>query len=123
MSETFRKKERLCNETAIEQMFKKGRKFHAYPFVAVCLKTNMEQPARILLSVAKKRFHTAVERNLIKRRVRTAYRTSGKFPAGYDVALIYIGNGNETMEQIGKAIETFKTQLFTNNLQTISVHS
>ena len=105
MAETFKKNERLCSETAIELLFKSGRKTHSYPFLSVWLKRDTEEPARILISVSKKRFHTAVERNKVKRRIRAAYRTSGKFPAGYDVALIYIGTGSENINDIQYAIK------------------
>ena len=113
MPNTFTKQERLCSETAIDQLFKNGKKKSAYPFAAVWLKRDDENAPRILISVSKKRFHTAVERNLVKRRVRAAYRTSGKFPAGYDVALVYIGTGKESVEQIQKSIQTLNNQLLT----------
>lgn len=111
MSETFKKQERLCSETAIETLFKSGVKVRAYPFLAVCQKRESSDPARILISVAKKRFHHAVERNSIKRKVRAAYRTSGKIPAGYDVALIYIGTGNENIDDLQYAIKKIQTCL------------
>lgn len=111
MADTFKKNERLCSETAIGQLFKSGKKAHGYPFLSVWLKRGTEEPARILISVSKKKFHTAVERNKVKRRIRAAYRTSGKFPAGYDVALIYIGTGKESVDQIQKAIITINNQL------------
>ncbi len=113
MAETLKKQERLCSETAIETLFKKGRKVSAYPIVAVSCKRDDSDAARILISVAKKRFHTAVQRNLLKRRVRVAYRTSEKFPAGYDVALIYIGNGDESVERIASALMAIKQKLVT----------
>ncbi|MBR4483010.1 MAG: ribonuclease P protein component [Paludibacteraceae bacterium] len=115
MPETFKKQERLCSETAIETLFKGGRKVRAFPFLAICLKRESSEPARILISVAKKRFHHAVDRNSVKRKVRAAYRTSGKFPAGYDVALVYIGNGDENVEFLKQQLSTINSQLSTLN--------
>ena len=111
MLETFKKQERLCSDTAIETLFKGGRKVRAFPFLAICLKRESSDPARILISVAKKRFHHAVDRNSVKRKVRAAYRTSGKFPAGYDVALIYIGNGSETVSKISDSIKHIRSEM------------
>lgn len=111
MPETFKKLERLCSETAIETLFKGGRKVRAFPFLAICLKRENNDPARILISVAKKRFHHAVDRNSVKRKVRAAYRTSGKFPAGYDVALIYIGTGEESVDRINEAIKRVRDEM------------
>lgn len=113
MAETLKKQERLCSETAIETLFKRGRKLNAYPFVSIICKREDDGDARILISVAKKRFRTAVLRNLLKRRIRVAYRTSEKFPKGYDVALIYIGNGDESIGRIASAIISIKERLVT----------
>lgn len=47
----------------------------AYPFRVVFLPAEPTPfPAQILISVSKKRFKRAVDRNLVKRRIREAYR-------------------------------------------------
>ena len=73
---TFKKEERLCNKRLIDGLFHNGSSFLCYPFRASWLPANAEQsvPVQILFSVAKKRFKNAVDRNLIKRRMREAYR-------------------------------------------------
>jgi ribonuclease P protein component len=75
---TFKKEERLYNKRLIDELFHNGSSFLCYPFKASWLITDVPQqfPAQILFSVSKKRFKRAVDRNLIKRRMREAYRLS-----------------------------------------------
>ena len=73
---TFKKEERLCNKRLIQGLFHNGSSFLCYPFRASWQLNSGVQayPAQIVLSVSKKRFKRAVDRNLIKRRMREAYR-------------------------------------------------
>lgn len=73
---TFTKEERLCNKKLIDQLYHSGSSFLCYPFKVSWLNTTMPQsfPAQVLFSVSKKRYKKAVDRNLIKRRIREAYR-------------------------------------------------
>ncbi|MDB5023480.1 MAG: ribonuclease protein component [Mucilaginibacter sp.] len=73
---TFTKEERLCNKKLIDQLFHSGSSFLCYPFKVSWLIATDPQlfPAQVLFSVSKKRYKNAVDRNLIKRRIREAYR-------------------------------------------------
>src|ERR1700742_3332466 len=73
---TFKKEERLCNKRLIDGLFHNGSSFLCYPYRVQWAFTNEPQqwPAQVVLSVSKKRFKRAVDRNLIKRRMREAYR-------------------------------------------------
>ncbi|GAB2978332.1 ribonuclease P protein component [Mucilaginibacter puniceus] len=73
---TFKKEERLCNKKLIDELYHNGSSFLCYPFKVSWLFPAHPQPvcAQILFSVSKKRFKKAVDRNLIKRRIREAYR-------------------------------------------------
>ncbi|HEY8927886.1 MAG TPA: ribonuclease P protein component [Mucilaginibacter sp.] len=73
---TFKKEERLCNKKLIDRLFHNGSSFLCYPFKASWLVVDepLQFPAQILFSVSKKRYKHAVDRNLIKRRMREAYR-------------------------------------------------
>ena len=73
---TFKKEERLCNKRLLEQLFSSGSSFLCYPFRVSWLLASVAQPAvvQVVFAVAKKRFKRAVDRNLIKRRTREAYR-------------------------------------------------
>lgn len=76
---TFRKKERIVSTRLIEMLFGKGdsQSLSAYPLRAVFLQTARQEkcaPVQILISVPKKRFKHAVDRNRVKRQIREAYR-------------------------------------------------
>lgn len=72
----FKKEERLCNKRLLEQLFHKGSSFLCYPFRVSWLAADGPLPAtvQVVFPVAKKRYKSAVDRNLIRRRTREAYR-------------------------------------------------
>jgi len=73
---TFKKAERLSKEKTIQELFNRGSSFYLYPFKVVYM-LNPDQAAtsaQVLISVSSRNFPRAVDRNLIKRRVREAYR-------------------------------------------------
>ena len=72
----FKKEERLSKEKHIQELFDKGSSFYLYPFkVFFLLNRDRQYPYhQILISVSKKNFKKAVDRNLIKRRIREGYR-------------------------------------------------
>jgi ribonuclease P protein component len=72
---TFTKEERLCNKKLIDGLFHNGSSFLVHPFkVSWLINTDQQVCAQVLFSVSKKRFKHAIDRNLIKRRMREAYR-------------------------------------------------
>ncbi len=71
----FRKIEKLISEKEIDQLFQKGRSSFIYPIKSVFLVTEGEpQGCKVLVTVSKKNLKNASDRNLIKRRLREAYR-------------------------------------------------
>ena len=93
MLQTFTKPERLCSKKVLGELFKKGsvsvRTFYLFPFRVLSIpqsetpayrtgrpappESNGTLPA-IVITVPKRAFKRAVDRNLIRRRVREAYR-------------------------------------------------
>jgi ribonuclease P protein component len=73
---TFKKEERLCSRKSLDLLFKNGSSFLLYPFrITYLLVDEPHQfPVQVVINVAKKRYKRAVDRNLIKRRTREAYR-------------------------------------------------
>ncbi|MBA3648603.1 MAG: ribonuclease P protein component [Chitinophagales bacterium] len=76
MRRTLSKKERLHSKKLIDELFSDSSSFYFYPFKINYLKKseNAQFSVQVLISVSKKNFKRAVDRNSIKRRVREAYR-------------------------------------------------
>jgi ribonuclease P protein component len=75
-SYTLCKDERLCGKRAIEELYAAGTRFFKYPYKAYWLQTATDgaYPCSFVISVPKRRFKRAVQRNLLKRRTREAFR-------------------------------------------------
>jgi ribonuclease P protein component len=74
---TFPKNERLCWKRHIDLLFQKGSSFVAFPLRVIYLpidKDVLDAEVSMLVSVPKKKIKHAVDRNVIKRRVRESYR-------------------------------------------------
>lgn len=78
MKKTFKKEERLCSKSLIDKLFHRGSSFVVYPFRVVYLSESAEEgsaPAvQTIISVSKRRFKRAHDRNRIKRLMREVYR-------------------------------------------------
>ncbi|MCD4697794.1 MAG: ribonuclease P protein component [Bacteroidales bacterium] len=74
--QTFTKNERLRSKKIIDRLFREANVFFETPFKVFWQKTEDESdsPTRILISVSKRKIAKAVNRNLLKRRIREAYR-------------------------------------------------
>ncbi|MBP5380511.1 MAG: ribonuclease P protein component [Bacteroidaceae bacterium] len=74
--QTFRKAERLCSKKRIEQLFAgSNHSFAAYPLRTIYMEcAEAKAPVEVLISVSKRHFKHAVDRNRIKRLVRESYR-------------------------------------------------
>jgi len=98
------KKERICSEKAIEILVGKGRYVVQGPLRACYRVRDVEQTEnvrnlneslgtlnRIMVSVPKRLFKRAVKRNLLKRRIREAYRLQKEIlsPSGVDMMFVY----------------------------------
>lgn len=73
---SFRKDEILRKKKLIDRLFAEGSTFFIYPFKIFWLALPLEtpNPAQILISVGKRTFKNAVDRNRVKRQIREVYR-------------------------------------------------
>jgi ribonuclease P protein component len=111
---TFKKEERLSKEKNIQELFDKGSSFYLYPFKVFFMKNPdpMYPVHQVLISVSKKNFKKAVDRNLIKRRIREAYRLNKNQLSGQNKLLIaYLYSVKEILPSAQiheRLIKTFK---------------
>ncbi len=111
---TLSKSERLCRKTLLEELLASELSFVKYPFRVVYKVSSIpgEFPARIAISVGKKRFKRAVKRNRVKRLVREAFRLNksilyNEIPEGQtiDILVIYLENTLPTFAKTEKAVK------------------
>lgn len=106
------KSERLYKKKDIQELFDKGSSFYLYPFRVFVQKPSAENTNQVLFSVSKKNFKRAVDRNLIKRRMREAYRLNkASLPEASKLQLAYIYTAKDILlfDQIrDKMIASFK---------------
>ncbi len=76
----FPKKQKLCGEKRIERLFSNGKSISEKPFRAIWNfeKNNDQVFVKSLIVVSKKRLKLAVDRNVVKRRIKEAYRLQKK---------------------------------------------
>lgn len=136
---TFGKAERLCSHKVIEALFAGGNKsFSAYPIRAVFMPVTSAEAAntdnaanaeatvvsantdtqrvQVLISVSKRHFKHAVDRNRVKRQIREAYRLNKQIllaalPENQRLALAFIWLSNEHFDT--KVVEEKVKKLLT----------
>ena len=76
MNTKLTKEERLHSKKLANLLFTEGKSFFLYPFkVFFVIENNtMEKPVRLMVTISKRSFKKAVERNRIKRLVKECYR-------------------------------------------------
>ena len=90
-SHTLTKEERLCGKTTVSALISSG-KWGTTPHLRFCWSAGHETSLnRLMVSVPKKFFKRAVKRNLLKRRMREAYRLQKELltATGIDLLLAY----------------------------------
>ena len=104
---TFNKKEKLKSKKLIEQLFANGQSVSAFPLRLVFLPTFFDDGVLVktAVSVSKKHFKTAVDRNRIKRLMREVYRLNksayfNNITTQYAFMILYIGKDKPNTNQI-----------------------
>lgn len=109
------KKEKLCSTRAVEILFGPGGADFShlvYPLRAVAMRDSRRKsdaPVAFLISVPKKRLRHAVDRVLMRRRIREAYRLGHQqyaLPEGLrvDLAFVYVADRVKSYRSVEKAV-------------------
>lgn len=97
----------------MERLFQgENRSVSAYPIRAIFLpvESSVQEGVSVLVSVPKKRFHDAVDRNRVKRQIREAYRKHKhalvaqmrESDRGLLMAFVYVSDKKESTDYIEK---------------------
>jgi ribonuclease P protein component len=119
---SFKKPERLSSKKDIETLFKENKSITVYPLRLAFRKSEFTEtgfPARVLISAPKRNFKKAVDRNLLKRRIRESYRlVKGNLYLSLngchlkiDLHINFIGKKTEEFSLIKNKLETGLLQL------------
>lgn len=113
----FPKAERLKGKIEIEELFKNGSSFHLAPLMMKYLPHVGDEPHQVLFSVPKRTFRRAVKRNLLKRRMREAYRLHKYLlhisppTASCHIAFVYVGKTALSFTEIEDKLKTLLGRL------------
>jgi ribonuclease P protein component len=118
MKLTFGKNEKLKSKKDIESLFSEGQSFVSHPIrIVYRIKPKEDYDIKIGVSVAKKRFKHAVDRNLLKRRIREAYRLNKLLVVPTDVSIdalfIYTSSKIKDYDVINKSMQDVLQKLDT----------
>ncbi len=118
----FSKEEKLKSQKVIQQLFENRQSFHFFPLRVIWGKIAPrlnQYPVQIAITVPKKRFPKAVDRNRIKRQVREAYRLSkpilyeklAPFDEQYGIMIIYTGKKQPKVNELYKSLKSMRKTL------------
>ncbi|WP_425076366.1 ribonuclease P protein component [Psychroserpens sp. S379A] len=125
MSFSYPKKEKLKSEKLIGQLFSEGKSVSAFPLRMVYLKTDFDDEVQFKtgVSVSKRNFKNAVDRNRIKRLLREAYRLNkasyfNNILGSYALMILYISKDGTDFDSIDKKmkllLDTFSKKVSQN---------
>ena len=121
---TFSKRERIVSRKLIEQLFSKGssQSMSAFPLRIVYMQKERDsEPLQVLVSVSKRHFKHAVDRNRVKRQIREAFRLhkhllAQRIPEGISLALAFIWLSDEhySSQRIEKSVSRLMEKVAVN---------
>lgn len=125
MDQSFGKKEKLKSKILITQLFEEGKGISVYPLKLIYLSIEKKEvPIKTAVTVSKRNFKSAVDRNRIKRLLRESYRCNkaqvfNNTDANFAFLFLYLGKDMPTFEQLDHkmklVLNKFKLQIDEKN--------
>ena len=122
MKATYSKIEKLKSKALIDKLFDEGKSIKAFPLRMIYIGTEFDEPVKVKcgVSVSKRNFKNAVDRNRVKRLIREAYRLNkttffNNITTQYALMILYIGNDKPTFEQTDKAMKVLLQRFVESN--------
>lgn len=107
MKFTYNKKEKLKSKKLIDKLFAEGQSVSAFPLRLVYVQTVFDEDivTKTGVSVSKRNFKTAVDRNRIKRLLREVYRLNkaqyfNNITTQYAFMILYIGKDKPVLNDV-----------------------
>ena len=129
LNEKLGKSYKLCKEKEISALFKSGKKLYKFPFSAsyMIVDENRSTPFQFVISVPKRNFKKATDRNRIKRVVKETFRKNKLHLEAFLIKeniqmsffLLYNHKEKLTFEELLKKTEQF-ISFFIENLKNES---
>ena len=109
---SFGKKDKLKSKKLIEKLFSEGKSVSSYPLRLVYLEAHFEEDilSKTGVSVSKRHFKKAVDRNRIKRLMRESFRLNraryfNNISTQYAFMILYIGNEKPDSKLMNTAMD------------------
>jgi len=121
---TFGKAERLKSKIEIAQLFESGKSLAKFPLRLIYLALdNDKEHHKIGVSVSKRNFQKAVDRNHIKRLLRESYRKNkhlifNKSTTSYAIMFLYIGKAKPNYQTLDDKMAQLLKELNQKELNT-----
>lgn len=118
MKTTYSKKDKLKSKKQIDRLFDEGKTFSVFPLRLVYMSTPNSNGVLVKagVSVSKRNFKKAVDRNKIKRLLREAYRLNkndyfNNITTQCAFMILYIGNEIPSFEQVDISMKQLLNKL------------